>query len=187
MLKVKEKSDLNSPTFNLSNKIVRLLWQTFYCLFFKYSPIPLHKYRAMVLNLFGAKISKDAKIYPSTKIWLPSNLKIGRGSSIGPNVNLYNQGQINIGNNTIISQGAHLCASTHDYKNLFHPLILAPILVEDNVWVCAEAFIGPNVKLSKGCVVGARSVVTKDTIEFSVNAGNPAKFIKNREFNISER
>jgi putative colanic acid biosynthesis acetyltransferase WcaF len=60
------------------------------------------------------------------------------------------------------------------------PLIKPPIEIGDEVWVCADAFVGPNVTVANGAVVGACSVVTRDVEPLAVVAGNPAKFVKKR-------
>ncbi|WP_352821722.1 hypothetical protein [Mesorhizobium sp. M0898] len=62
------------------------------------------------------------------------------------------------------------------------PLIKSPIVLGDGVWVCADTFVGPNVKIGAMAVVGARSVVVKDIPEWTVAAGHPAKKIAHREF-----
>lgn len=181
-MKVKEKKALDASVFGFKNKLTRIVWWFVYCLLFRPSPTPLFGYRRFLLNAFGGHIDEEVNIYPTAKIWLPSNLYMKRNSTLGPNVNLYNQGTISIGERVIISQGAHLCASTHDYNHSLHPLILAPITIEDDVWVCADAFIGPYVHLAEGCVVGARAVITKKTESWSVYSGNPASKIKNRSW-----
>jgi putative colanic acid biosynthesis acetyltransferase WcaF len=188
-MEIKNKTNLNSAVFTVKNKLIRAIWKICYLLFFRFSPVPFFELRNSILCLFGANIGTGVKIYPSVKIWLPSNLNVGSFSSIGPDVKVYNQGHIRINNNVIISQGAYLCASTHDYNNPFHPLILAPVIIHDNVWVCTEAFVGPNVTLTEGSVIGARSVVMKSTSPFGVYAGNPALKIKTRntiDFNFRE-
>ena len=177
---VKEKKSLESASFSLRNKLTRLLWCICYYSCFRFIPIQLFKVRYYILKLFGAKIHKSVRIYPSVKIWLPSNLKMGKNSTLGPNANIYNQGTIYIGKGTIVSQGAHICASTHNYNDRLHPLVLSPIKIDNHVWICTEAFIGPGVTIQKGGVIGARSVVLKDTVEWSVYTGNPAIRIKSR-------
>ncbi|WP_207951991.1 hypothetical protein [Pseudomaricurvus alcaniphilus] len=94
---------------------------------------------------------------------------------------IYNQGVIKIGSNAIISQGVHMCASTHDYNDPLHPLILAPITIGANAWICADAFICPGSAVGEGAVVGARAVLTKDAAAWGVYAGNPAVMIKHRK------
>jgi putative colanic acid biosynthesis acetyltransferase WcaF len=185
-MKVKEKTNVNSHVFTFSNKLIRVIWGICWLLFFRLSPLPFFELRNFILRLFGASIGKGVRIYPSVRVWLPMNLRVGNFSSVGPGVNIYNQGDVCIDNKVIISQRTHLCASTHDYTNLLHPLVLAPITIRDNVWVCAEAFIGPNVTLAKGCVIGARSVVTKDTNEYEVYAGNPANSVNQRNIKMSD-
>ncbi|GAC16449.1 LbetaH domain-containing protein [Aliiglaciecola lipolytica] len=179
-----EKNTITDPVFPISFKIKRLIWMVFYLIFFKFSPNFLFSYRAALLRLWGANVSNKARIYPTAKIWWPQNLTMDDLATIGPDVTVYNQGNIKIEESAIISQGAHLCASTHDYNDPLHPLVLAPISIGKNVWVCSEAFIGPNVTLAEGTVVGARAVVSKNTDEWAVYAGNPAKRIKSREWNL---
>lgn len=176
-----KKESLGDPVFSFSNKIIRILWAFTYNVLFKFSPTPFFEYRSYILRMFGAKIGKGTAIYPTVKIWLPSNLIVEDGVAIAPEVKVYNQGLIVIKNKAIISQGTHLCASTHDYNNPLHPLILGPISIGSNVWLCADVFVGPSVTISDGTVVGARSVVYKDLEGWSVYAGNPANKIKQRK------
>lgn len=179
-MRVKNKVNIDDPVFGLANKIYRVLWSLVYWSIYKYSPVTFFGYRRFLLRAFGAKISTSARIYPSAKIWCPANLRVGDDSTIGPYVRVYNQGEINIGRRVIVSQYSYICASTHDYNDPCHPLILSPILIEDDVWIGAEAFIGPGVTVSEGGVVGARAVQTKTSLSWTVNAGNPSTYIKDR-------
>jgi len=178
---VKVKKSLHSATFSLSHKLVRVIWALVYIVFFRPTPVPFFAYRGWLLRLFGAKLAKGVNVYPSVRVWLPKNLSLESGSTLGPNVNIYNQGAISIGKNVVVSQGAHLCASTHDYNNPVHPLLLAPIRIENNAWICTDAFIGPHVTIAEGCVVGARAVAVKSTESWSVYGGNPAKKVNERK------
>lgn len=136
------------------------------------------KWRVLVLKCFGAKIEWSSHIYASVKIWAPWNLEIGANSSLGPNVDCYNQGKISIGDNTVISQKTYLCASTHDYTKKDFPLILKPITIGNGVWIAADAFVGPGVYINHRAVIAARAVVVTKVEENTVVGGNPAKFIK---------
>jgi putative colanic acid biosynthesis acetyltransferase WcaF len=60
------------------------------------------------------------------------------------------------------------------------PLFYQPIKIGSQSWIAAGAFISPGVVVGEGAVVGAFSVATKDVAPWTVVAGNPAKFIKNR-------
>lgn len=181
ILEVQVKKTLHSPAYSMSNKLVRLGWLITYFILFRFSPVPLFSYRRLLLRFFGAHIGRKVNVYPSVRIWFPANLRLHDGATLGPYVNVYNQGFISVGYNAIVSQGAHLCASTHDYNDSLHPLVLAPIAVGDNAWVCADAFVGPGVDVAVGSVVGARAVLTKNTEAWMVYAGNPAELINKRE------
>lgn len=167
--------------FSIKNKIGRVLWGITYVFFFKLFPIRLfRKLRVLILKLFGAELHWTSHIYSSANIWAPWNLKMGANSTLGPQVDCYNQGKITIGANTVISQKAYLCASTHDYSKIDFPLVLKPITIGDGVWIAADAFIGPGVVISNNAIVAARSVVVKDVKINSIVGGNPAKLIKMR-------
>lgn len=167
-------------SFSFSNRLYRLIWSASYILFFRFSPVPLFKWRVLVLKVFGADASWDSRIYPTARIWSPKNLTIKKNATIGPRAIVYNQGNITIEENAIISQDATLCASSHDYKISSHPLILMPIFIGERAWVCAEAFVGPGVSVGKGCVLGARAVAKKSLFEWGVYDGNPCIKIKDR-------
>lgn len=168
-------------SFSLKNKIGRLLWNVCYWLFFRPFNLNIFKtWRNLVLRIFGGQISFKANIYATAKIWAPWNLKMGAYATLGPYVDCYNQGFIEIGDHTTISQKAYLCASTHDFTDKKNNLILKPIEIKDQVWVAADAFIGPGIIVNQGVVVGARAAVFKDVAPWTVVGGNPAKYIKER-------
>ncbi|MFV8336881.1 putative colanic acid biosynthesis acetyltransferase [Flavobacterium sp. RSP29] len=170
-----------SHSFSLKNKISRLLWNVTSLFFFRpFSSRLFRKWRVFILKCFGAKIEWSSHIYSSVRIWAPWNLEIGANSSLGPEVDCYNQGMIRIGTNTVISQKAYLCASSHDYTQQSFPLVLRPIKIGDGVWIAAAAFVGPNVNIGDHAVIAARAVVIKDVDENAIVGGNPAKLIKNR-------
>ena len=60
-------------------------------------------------------------------------------------------------------------------------LLKPPIRIGDNVWVCADAFVGPGVSVGEGSVVGAGAVVTRDVEPGIVVAGNPARKVARRD------
>ena len=178
------KVDLSkyNHTFSISNKLGRMVWNLTYWFFFRpFDLNPFKSYRSFILKIFGAKVGKGANIYASVKVWAPWNLEIGEYSTLGPHVDCYNQGKIKIGANTTISQKSYLCASSHDISDPLINLILCPIEIGSQVWIAADTFIGPNVAVGDGAVVGARAAVFKYVDPWTVVGGNPAKFIKNRE------
>lgn len=159
----------------------RVLWMLVGRPLFAWSPRPLFGWRRFVLRLFGAEIGEGVNIYPSATIYFPWKLSVGDWSAVGENALIYNLGPVTIGAQVTISQRAHLCAGTHDHTDPAMPLLKPPITVEDQAWICADAFVGPRVTVGEGAVVGARAVAVKDVDAWSIVGGNPAQPIKKRE------
>jgi len=162
------------------DRFLRKSWNCVFFLLFRFSPPPLHGWRRLLLRAFGAKIGRGARIYPTVRVWAPWNLVLGSEAALGYRVNCYNCATITIGDYALVSQDTTLCAATHDYRSRSFPLVTRPITIESQAWVCAEAFIGPGVKIGEGAVVGARSCVLADVNPWTVVVGNPAKFLKKR-------
>lgn len=106
---------------------------------------------------------------------------MGEDSCLSENVDCYSVDKIILGKCVTISQGASLCCASHDITSPIMELVHKPIVIKDNVWVAARAFIGPGVTLGEGSVVGACAVVTHDVEPWTVVVGNPARPIKKRE------
>ena len=138
-------------------------------------------WKRFILRCFGARLAKTAVVYSSTRIYAPWNLEMGEHSCLADDVDCYNVDKVKVGANTTISQKSYLCTASHDITKPNLPLITAPITIEDQVWIGADAFIGMGVTVRQGAVVGARASVYKDVEGWTVVGGNPAKFIKERK------
>jgi putative colanic acid biosynthesis acetyltransferase WcaF len=176
----KVKSGIMEPSFTLGNRVRRAIWNLCYAIFFRLSPRPLHGWRSAWLRLFGAKVGRSVHVYGKARIWAPWNLVLEDFAAVGDDANLYSMATITIRAHAIVSQGAHLCAGTHDYEDPAFQLYSLPITIGERAWVCTEAFIGPGVEIGAGAVIGARSVVTKNMPEWMVCAGSPCKPLKPR-------
>ena len=96
---------------------------------------------------------------------------------------------IEIGNNVLIASKVIITDHQHgDYseKNLNNikmppierPLVGSSVIIEDDVWVGENSIIMPGVRIGKGSIIGANSVVNKSCEKYSILAGIPAKLIK---------
>lgn len=166
--------------YTTREKIGRVLWNTLGQVLFRWTFHNWYGVRRGLLRLFGAKIGAHVRIRPSVIVEQPWNLTIGDNSSIGDRAIVYCLGKVTLGSNVSLSQMVHLCAGTHDYAKSDLPLLRPPIVVEDEVWLAADVFVAPSVRIGRGTVVGARSSVFKDLPAWKVCAGTPAKPIKDR-------
>jgi putative colanic acid biosynthesis acetyltransferase WcaF len=172
----------SGPSFSLRNRLGRALWYIVCLFLFRYTPASFFAWRALLLRCFGGKIAKGVHVYPKVRIWAPWNLRLENECGIANGVILYCQDTITIGRRSVISQGSHLVTGTHDYHKIGFPLLTKPIVIGDHVWIAADAFIHPGVTIGSGCVVGARSVVTKNMPSWMICTGHPCQPIKQREF-----
>jgi len=109
------------------------------------------------------------------------NLVIGDNTLVGMGNVLI--GPVTIGNNVILAQNIVISGLNHEYKNVnrsiqSQPVTTAPIVIEDDCWIGANAVITAGVTIGRHCVIAAGSVVTKSIPAYSVAVGNPAKVIK---------
>ena len=161
--------------------IKRALWMLARTLLFRPSFHNWYGFRRSLLVAFGAKLGKGVRIRPTALIEIPWNLDLGDDVIIGDYAILYSLGKITIGRGAIISQYAHLCAGTHDFTTRRFPLLKPPIVIGEEAWIAADAFVGPGVKIGDRAVVGARATVVKDVPADQVVIGPAATFLKPRE------
>jgi putative colanic acid biosynthesis acetyltransferase WcaF len=157
----------------------RVLWSLAHPLF-RFSPRLAWGWRNMLLRLFGAKVGRGVRIFPSVRIIIPWTLTIEDGATIGDAAILYALGPMRIGAAATVSQGAHLCGGSHDFRDPAFTLWRAPLTVEAGAWIAADAFVGPGVTVGRGAVVGARAVAMRDVPPEAVVAGNPGQIVGQR-------
>jgi galactoside O-acetyltransferase len=110
---------------------------------------------------------------------------IGDNVAINTNVQIgASGGIIHIGNNVIIGPNVVLRAADH---GIARTKLIAEqthregsITIEDDVWIGSNAVVLRNVRLGRGCVVGAGAVVTKTFEPYSIVGGVPARKVADR-------
>lgn len=89
--------------------------------------------------------------------------------------------KIFIGNNVTITAGTKILTHYLDPSVKGRMFRIGEVHIEDDVFISVNVCICNSVKIGKGAIVGAGSVVTKDIPSYQVWAGNPARYIKDRE------
>jgi len=98
---------------------------------------------------------------------------------------IYGNGGLKIGNNVRIATHTIIIPADHSFEDLSIPIMLQAekrkgIIIDDDVWIGASVKILDGVKIGRGCVIGAGSVVNHSIPDYSVAVGVPAKVIKSR-------
>ncbi|MFW0778331.1 MAG: acyltransferase [Rickettsiales bacterium] len=108
---------------------------------------------------------------------------IAKGVYIGPQCNI---GKCNIGENTLIGSGVHILSGNrqHNFSKLSTPIqnqggSYIKIDIGEDCWVGNGALI--MAPLAKHTIAAAGSVVTKQSHEGDIVAGNPAKLLGRRD------
>ena len=174
-------SNFKTP-INFKLKFLRYLWYLIWLILVR--PIPrksLNFWKIFLLRLFGAKVHKTSTIYSSAKIYMPWNLEMHEYSCMASNVDCYNPDLVILKSNSIVSQNVFLCAASHKTDSPHFELVTAPIIIKEQAWVGAYAFIGMGVAIGEGAVVGATESFYKSVKPWNIVGGNPAKFIKKRK------
>ncbi len=161
----------------------RALWMIARASLFRPSFHNWYGWRRLLLKLFGAKLGQNVRIRPTAFVEIPWNLDLADDVVIGDYAIIYSLGKITIGRGSTISQYAHLCAGTHDYTSRRFPLLKPPIVIGEEVWVAADAFVGPGVTIGDRSVVGARATVVKNVPPDQVVVGPNATIVKQRILN----
>jgi len=144
----------------------------------------------------------DAKGKGNTGITIGNNVLIGRNSvisckggdieigdfsNIGPDNIIISESKISIGRYVFTSGKLYMIAGgNHSFDRRDIPIWLQPstskggIIIDDDVWIGASSTVLDGVKIGKGAIIGAASLVHKKIKPYTVSLGVPARFVKMR-------
>ena len=170
---------------SLKNYIRQGIFNVFFSIF-KYIDFPLFNYiRFLILLLSGSRIN-SAHINDGITFWFPWNLEIGKRSSLNQGCLINAAGGIKIGNYVRIAAYTVMNSVDHEYKDKNEKIykqgyIKGRIVIEDDVWIGACVIITKGVRIGRGSIIGAGSLVNKDIPPYSIAVGVPAVVKKKRE------
>lgn len=113
-------------------------------------------------------------------------VSLGDRSWLGPFCLVYGNGGVRIGADVLVA--AHTTINTVSHESTrcdipinAQPVITAPVVIEDDVWIGLNAVILQGVTIGRGAIVGAGAVVNKSIPAWSIAVGVPARVIGRRE------
>ena len=113
------------------------------------------------------------------------DIAIGESTFVSSFVNIAAKGKVLVGRNVMLANGCRLETGTHGFEDTDRPIKQQEasslgIVIEDDCWLGAGVIVVDNVRIGRGSVIGAGSVVTKDIPPFSIAAGVPARVLRPR-------
>ena len=132
------------------------------------------------------EIKKNARLFVGNHIELNSGSKmtIGQNTTLNKNNQLY--GDLKIGDHCVLASEIYISSYNHNFKDLPHlPIKVAdkelrvkskPVILEGDIWIGKGAIIMPGVYISKGCIIGANTIVNKSIYKpYSIYYGSKKK------------
>lgn len=148
--------------------------------------LPFHVVRLFFIKKTINKVGNDCFFALGVETRQGRNIAVGNHCIINKNVLLDGRGgTLTLGDNVDIAQEVNIWTLSHDPHDDFHTTRGADVHIEDYVWIASRATILPGVRIGRGAVVAAGSVVTKDVSPLSIVAGVPAKVIGQRTSQLS--
>ena len=147
------------------------------------SRCPFVRVRIKLYKMAGLKIEHNVRINPHV-FFSTSNIELGQGTMINRFCQVHDGlkgGKLHIGKNVVVSFNVVFCLITHEIgtsSQRWGKRISGDIHIGDGSWIGANVTILPNVKIGKGCVIAAGSLVNSDCKDNCIYAGVPAKLVR---------
>ena len=163
-------------------QVLRARWQLRRC-----DVVPLNvrlRGRVKVENYgrieIGDRVRIEGVMLPVEMVaWKGARLSIGSGTYLNYGVSLSAHREVTIGENCLIGNYAVVMDSDyHDLYDRSRPGRAEPVVIEDDVWLGLRVTVLKGVRIGRGSVVGAGSVVTDDIPPYSLAFGVPARVVK---------
>ena len=144
---------------------------------------PFLSIRLFLLKLAGLKLGKGVRIN-SNSFFSTSNIQIGDNTFINRFCQVHDGlmgGKLSVGRNCFISFNVVFCLVTHKIgtpQQRAGQRLSGDISIGDGTWIGCNVIIMPNVKIGKGCIIAAGSLVNRDCEDNCMFGGVPAKLIR---------
>ena len=147
--------------------------------------IPSRHLRKLFLKMLGAKIGKNTLPARRVEVLFPKGLTLANNVAVGWFAELDARGGITVGHDTNISSHVKIITGSHDIDDPDFTADFLPVHIGHHCWIGAGATILQGVKIGEGAVVAAGAVVTKDIPAKTVWGGVPAKYIRDRNSDLT--
>ena len=139
-------------------------------------------------------IGKGTEFGPNCGILAKENdtkITIGENCNFGQNVHIGGIGNVEIGNNALFASNILILSTNHNYEDALTAVKFqgsrgGNIKIGSDGWVGDGATILAGANIGNHCIIGSKSVITKDIPDYSVAVGNPARIVKRYNFETNK-
>lgn len=154
---------------------------------------------------------ENVRIYPMAKIAFPhvvdlgdhcrirdfvfifagKGVKIGQYTDLQPHTVIWGGGETIIGNRVSVGPGTVFLSAVYSHAKGLKMVdglpegstnaLYGELIIQDDVYIGANATIMPDITIGEGSVIGAASFVNKDVEPWGIYVGIPARKIGERE------
>ena len=143
-----------------------------------------YRLKQFLLKFIAAECGEDIVVKHGCYFGTGNGLKVGDRSQLGQNAKI--DPAVTIGKDVLMGPDVIILTTRHAFEDPDTPinqqgvLPIAPVTIGDDVWIGARVVILPGVKIGRGAIIGAGSIVTKNVPQNTIVGGNPAKAIRKR-------
>lgn len=141
--------------------------------------------RRWLCHFIFKKMGKNVNVERKANFGSGRNIEIGDNSGLGIRCSV--PSNTKIGANVMMGPNCYILGQNHTFDRTDIPMInqgysqpANPCVIDDDVWIGRNVTMTPGRHISKGSIIGACCVLTKDFPEYSVVGGNPSKLIRSR-------
>ena len=147
--------------------------------------IPSHHVRIWWLRAGGAKIGKGSSIWRNSEVLGVENLVMGEDSVIAWHCQVDARAGLIIGDHVAVASHTLIIAGSHDLMAAEFWSVSGPIYIDDYAWIASRALISYGVRIGRGAVVTANTLVAKDIAPYKIVGGSGAKAMGERPHDLN--
>jgi maltose O-acetyltransferase len=147
--------------------------------------VPSHRVRNACYRASGLVLPPTSSIHWRAEFYAPERIVVGEHVIIGDSAFLDGRSGLTIGDNANLGSHVSIYTREHDVNSPSFAETGGAVVIGSRAWVSSHSVVLPGVTIGDGAVVAAGAIVTKDVASFTIVGGNPAKFIGQRNRELS--